>query len=101
MMLEGKGFEVIDLGVDVSADDYIKTAFDNDAVIIACSAMLTTTTATMKEVCEKLVAMGKRDKVKVMIGGAPISAKFCEQIGADAYSADASSAADQAIAFVS
>ncbi len=100
MMFEGKGFEVIDLGVDVSADDYIKTAVDNDAIIIACAAMLTTTTATMKEVIDKLSAMGKRDQFKVMVGGAPINQKFCETIGADAYSADAAAAADRAVAFV-
>jgi len=96
MMLEGKGIEVIDLGVDVSAERFIE-AYENEGVsIIACSALLTTTMGEMKNVVDLLVEKGYRDKVKVMVGGAPITESYCQSIGADYYTADAASAADVA-----
>lgn len=97
MMFEGKGLEVIDLGVDVAPEAFVQTAIDNDCKIIACSALLTTTMPVMAEVVEKAKEAGIRDSVKIMIGGAPITDKFCETIGADAYTPDAASAAVKAV----
>jgi corrinoid protein of di/trimethylamine methyltransferase len=96
MMMEGKGLEVIDLGIDVSADKFIKTAIDNQAKIIACSALLTTTMGEMKNVVERAKEAGIRDNVKIMVGGAPVNENFCKSIGADIYTADAATAADAA-----
>ena len=97
MMLEGKGLKVIDLGVDVSADTFVQQAIENDAQIICCSALLTTTMGEMKSVVEAVKTAGIQDKVKVMIGGAPVTQNFCDSIGADCYTADAASAADAAL----
>ena len=97
MMLEGKGFEVVDLGVDVAPENFVQAAIDNDAKIIACSALLTTTMPAMGEVVKKAEEMGVRDRVKIMIGGAPVTQEFCESIGADAYTEDATSAAEKAL----
>jgi len=99
MMMEGKGLEVVDLGTDVSPDDYVKAAIDNDCQIICCSALLTTTMGVMKEVVEAADKAGIRDKVKIMVGGAPVTDAFCKQIGADAYTPDAASAADVAVGY--
>ncbi len=99
MMLEGKGLEVIDLGTDVSAETFVKTAQEQDCQIICCSALLTTTMSVMGDVVKAAEAAGIRDKVKIMVGGAPVSEEFCKQIGADAYTADAASAADLAAQF--
>lgn len=96
MMMEGKGLDVIDIGVDVPVEKFIETAKAEDCSIIACSALLTTTMDEMQEVVKAVDEAGLRDKVKVMIGGAPITENFCEQIGADFYSADATTAADTA-----
>jgi len=101
MMLEGRGFEVVDLGVDVSADKFFDTAVAEGCQIIACSALLTTTMGVMKDIVERVKAGGKQGVIKVMIGGAPVTQAFCDQIGADGYSADAASAADMALTFVS
>ena len=101
MMMEGKGLEVIDLGTDVSAETFVKTAIEQDCQIICCSALLTTTMPIMEEVVKAAEAAGIREKVKIMIGGAPVSEAFRAQIGADAYTADAASAAEQAVAFCS
>jgi len=96
MMLEGKGIEVIDLGVDVPAEKFYE-AYEKDGVqIIACSALLTTTMSEMKNVVDYFVEKGARDKVSFMIGGAPITESFAQSIGADHYAADAASAADVA-----
>ncbi len=100
MMLEGKGIEVIDLGVDVSAEKFVQTAIDENCSIICCSALLTTTMNVMKEVVDKAVEKGVRDKVKIMVGGAPITESFCKSIGADVYTPDAASAADAAAAIL-
>lgn len=97
MMLESKGLEVVDLGVDVPADTFIEKAIEHNANVICCSALLTTTMMEMKEVVEKAEKAGIRDKVKIMVGGAPITQEFCDSIGADYYTADATSAADVAL----
>ena len=101
MMLEGKGLEVVDLGTDVSPETFVTTAKEQGCQIICCSALLTTTMPVMEEVVKAAEAAGIRDQVKIMIGGAPVTAEFCQQIGADAYTTDAASAADQAVAFCS
>ena len=97
MMMEGKGLEVIDLGTDVSADTFVRAAIEQNCDIICCSALLTTTMGVMGDVVKAAEAAGIRDKVKIMIGGAPVSEAFCQQIGADAYTSDAASAADMAV----
>ena len=101
MMMEGKGLEVVDLGTDVSAETFVNTAKEQNCQIICCSALLTTTMPVMEEVVKAAEAAGIRDQVKIMIGGAPVTPEFCQQIGADAYTPDAASAADQAVAFCS
>ncbi|MBQ5972831.1 MAG: corrinoid protein [Oscillospiraceae bacterium] len=100
MMLEGKGIEVIDLGIDVSAEKFVTTAIEQNCGVICCSALLTTTMNVMKDVVEKAKEMGVRDKVKIMVGGAPVTQSFCDQIGADAYTSDAASCADKAAEFL-
>ena len=100
MMMQGKGLEVIDLGADVSAEKFIQAINDHRADILALSAMLTTTMHEMKVVIEALKAAGLRDKVKVMVGGAPITDGFRATIGADAYTVDAASASERAIALI-
>jgi len=101
MLMEGKGLEVIDLGTDVSAEAFVQAAIEHDCQIIGCSALLTTTMGVMADVVKAAEAAGIRDKVKIMIGGAPVTEAFCQQIGADAYTPDAASAAEQAAAFCS
>ena len=96
MMMEGKGIEVFDLGVDVSPEAFVQGAIEHDADLIGCSALLTTTMPVMGEVVKAAEAAGIRDKVKIMIGGAPVTKEFCESIGADAYTDDAASAAIKA-----
>lgn len=100
MMLEGKGFEVIDLGTDVTPENFVSTAKNEGCQIICCSALLTTTMSAMKEVVDLATAEGIRDQVKIMVGGAPLTDAFCKQIGADAYTPDAATAADVAVSFV-
>ena len=100
MMMEGKGFNVVDLGTDVSAEQFVDAAKEHNANIICCSALLTTTMTEMKNVIAAVDAAGIRDTVKVMVGGAPITAEYCDSIGADAYTPDASSAAEKALEFV-
>ena len=97
MMMEGKGLKVIDLGVDVAPEAFIDAARENQAQIICCSALLTTTMAEMKNVVDALAASEMNGKVKVMIGGAPITQAFCDSIGADKYTPDAATAADVAL----
>ena len=99
MMMEGKGLEVIDLGTDVSPEAYVKAAIEQDCQIICCSALLTTTMGVMADVVKAVEAAGIRDKVKIMVGGAPVTDAFCAQIGADAYTPDAASAAEKAVEF--
>lgn len=97
MMMEGKGLTVIDLGTDVPPKIFIEKAIEHKADIIACSALLTTTMTQMKEVVAAMEKANIRDSVKMMIGGAPVTQSFCETIGADYYSPDASSAAQLAV----
>ncbi|HZJ57045.1 MAG TPA: corrinoid protein [Clostridia bacterium] len=96
MMMEGRGLEVIDLGIDVSPERFVEAAKENDAQIIACSALLTTTMTEMKNVVEAAKESGIRDQVTIMVGGAPVTDNFCKSIGADIYTADAASAAEEA-----
>ena len=97
MMLEGKGLEVIDLGTDVAPETFVQTAKEQNCQIICCSAMLTTTMGVMGDVVKAAENAGIRDQVKIMVGGAPITQSFCDEIGADVYTSDAASAADAAI----
>ncbi len=97
MMMEGRGLKVIDLGVNVPAEKYLQAARENNAQIIACSALLTTTMGEMRRVVELVNTSDIRDKVKVMIGGAPVTDDFCQSIGADKYTPDAASAAEEAV----
>ena len=99
MMLEGKGLEVVDLGTDVSPETFVQTAIDQNCQVICCSALLTTTMGVMEDVVKKAIEMGVRDKVKIMIGGAPVNEDYCKKIGADIYTPDAASAADAAVEF--
>ena len=99
MMLEGKGLEVIDLGTDVPAEVFVKTAKEQNCQVICCSALLTTTMGVMADVVKCAEAEGLRDSVKIMVGGAPVNEAFCREIGADCYTSDAASAADAAVAF--
>ncbi|NLK39093.1 MAG: cobalamin-binding protein [Clostridiales bacterium] len=101
MMLEGKGINVIDLGVDVATDKFIDAAVEHNAQLICCSALLTTTMGEMKNVVEAAEKAGIRDKVKIMVGGAPITQSFCDSIGADCYTSDAASAAEEALRLIS
>ena len=100
LMMESKGLEVIDLGVDVEPERFVQTAIAENCDIIACSALLTTTMDAMEDVVKKVEEAGIRDKVKIMIGGAPVTQKFCDDIKADAFTPDAASAAQVAHAFV-
>jgi len=100
MMLEGAGFEVIDLGTDISTDKFVEAVKEHKPNIIGMSALLTTTMVNMVEVIKALDVAGLRDKVKIMVGGAPITQNYADQIGADGYSPDAPSAVDKAKAFL-
>lgn len=97
MMMEGKGLEVYDLGVDVDADKFVEAVKANDAQIVACSSLLTTTMSEMKTVVEAFEKAGIRGDVIIMVGGAPVTQTFCESINADIYSPDAASAAEAAV----
>ena len=99
MMMEGKGLEVIDIGVDVPTESFLDAAREHNAKLICCSALLTTTMGEMKNVVDAVKASEMNGKVKIMIGGAPITQTFCEQIGADCYTPDAASAAEVALKF--
>jgi len=99
MMLEGKGLEVVDLGTDVAPETFVQAAVEQGCQVICCSALLTTTMGVMEDVVKAAEAAGIRDKVKIMIGGAPVTQSFCDQIGADAYTADATSASEVAVSF--
>ena len=99
MMLEGKGLEVIDLGTDVPVEKFIQTAVEENCQVICCSSLLTTTMPELELVVKAAVDAGIRDKVKIMVGGAPVTQEFADAIGADAYADDAASAADIAVSF--
>ena len=96
LMMEGKGLEVIDLGTDVAPETFIRTAVEQDCGVICCSALLTTTMSAIGDVVKAAEEAGIRDKVSIMVGGAPVTQAFCDQIGADVYTPDAATAADAA-----
>ncbi|MBW2136597.1 MAG: corrinoid protein [Deltaproteobacteria bacterium] len=100
MMLEGTGFRVIDLGVDVKARDFVEAAKAHKPHILGMSALLTTTMPKMRETISALEEAGIRDQIKVMAGGAPINQGYADEIGADAYGADAGEAAEKAKALL-
>ena len=97
MMMEGKGLEVIDLGVDADPEVIVQTAIDENCRIIACSALLTTTMESMKDVVAARDRLGYKDKIYIMIGGAPVTEAYAKEIGADLYTKDAASCADEAV----
>jgi 5-methyltetrahydrofolate--homocysteine methyltransferase len=96
MMLEGAGFETIDLGTDAAPQAFVDAVRENNPVLVGMSALLTTTMVQMKAIIEALQEAGLRDSVKIMVGGAPVTATFAEEIGADAYAPDAATAVDVA-----
>jgi 5-methyltetrahydrofolate--homocysteine methyltransferase len=96
MMLEGAGFEVIDLGIDVPPEKFVEAVKEQGGDIVAMSALLTTTMTQMKTTLEALEEAGVRDQVKTMIGGAPVTQNYADEIGADGYARDAASGADKA-----
>ncbi len=100
MMLEGAGFEVINLGVEVSADAFVGAVKENKSDILGMSALLTTTMVHMPEVIERLKEAGLREQVKVIIGGAPVTQEYATTIGADGYAPDAASAAKLAVSLI-
>jgi 5-methyltetrahydrofolate--homocysteine methyltransferase len=101
MMLEGAGFEVTDLGSDVDAQKFVDAVKSTNAQVVGMSALLTTTMSNMPSTIEALKAAGLRDKVKVLVGGAPLTKAYADQIGADGYAPDASQAAKLALSLVS
>lgn len=100
MMLEGAGFEVVDLGVDVKPDTFIDAVRENQPQVVAMSALLTTTMPKMQVTIDAMRDAGVLDSLKVLVGGAPVTAEFAEKIGADGYAPDASQAATLAKSFV-
>jgi len=100
MMLEGAGFDVINLGINTSADDFIAAIEEHDADILGMSALLTTTMTYMRVVIDELNERGLRDKLTVLVGGAPLNEAFAEDIQADAYCRDAAVAVDTAKKFM-
>ena len=99
MLLEGAGFKVVDLGVDIKPEQFVSAVNEHDATIVGMSALLTTTMPKMNETVQALTEAGLRDNVKIIVGGAPVTSKFVEQIGADGYGADAAGAVDKAKEF--
>ena len=92
MMMEGAGFEIVDLGTDVSADTFVEAVREHKADIIGMSALLTTTMPSMTATVEALTEAGVREEIKVLVGGAPVTQAFADEIGADGFAPDASSA---------
>ncbi len=102
MMIESKGFEVEDLGVDVAPEQFVSFLQEHDDVdIVCCSSLLTTTMPEIKATIQAIEGAGLRDKVKVMIGGAPVTQAYADEVGADAYTEDAGEAAARAVELVS
>ena len=101
MMLQGAGFEVTDLGSDVDAQKFVDAVKSTNAHVVGMSALLTTTMSNMPSTIEAFKAAGLRDKVKILVGGAPLTKAYADQIGADGYAPDASQAAKLALSFVS
>ncbi|MCL2684113.1 MAG: corrinoid protein [Synergistaceae bacterium] len=100
MMMEGRGIEMIDLGVDVPSNRFVEAAKENNASIVCCSALLTTTMGEMKNVVDAVKASELSGRVKVMVGGAPVTQSYCDQIGADSYAPDAATAAEVALTYI-
>ncbi len=100
MMLQGAGFEVIDLGIDVAPEKFVEMAKQEEVDLVGLSALLSTTMVSMKNTVEAFRNAGYRDKVKIIIGGAPVTKAYADEIGADGYAADAPSAADLAKALL-
>jgi len=100
MMLEGAGFDVVDLGVDLSADEFVGAVKEHEPEVLGLSALLTTTMPAMQDTIEALEEAGVRDQVKIMVGGAPVTEDFANEIGADAYAADGSASTELARGFV-
>jgi len=96
MLMEGAGFQVIDLGIDVPSEKFVEAVKSQKPNVLGLSALLTTTMPKMKEVVESLVEAGIRQSLKVMVGGAPVTEKFAKDIGADGYAPDAASAVEKA-----
>ena len=99
MMLEGVGIECVDLGVDIGGEQIVEAVKESGAKVVCLSALLTTTMTSQKDIIDALKAAGLRDKVKVMVGGAPVTQEYADEIGADAYTRDAASAAEVALTF--
>ena len=97
IMMEGKGLNVVDLGIDVPPEKFVSAAKESSAEIIACSALLTTTMTEMENVVKAAEESGIRGDITIMVGGAPVTQSFCDSIGANRYAPDAASAADEAI----
>ncbi|HAM39381.1 MAG TPA: cobalamin-binding protein [Elusimicrobia bacterium] len=95
MMMEGAGFEIIDLGTDVSPEKFVDAAKNKGVQVIGMSSLLTTTMPVMKVTIEALKIAGLKDKIKTIIGGAPVTQSYADEIGADAYASDAASAVDK------
>ena len=96
MMLEGAGFTVLDLGINVSPEQFVDAVQNQNAQVIGMSSLLTTTMLSGKDIVEAIKAAGLRDKVRITVGGAPVTQSFSDEIGADGYAPDAASAADLA-----
>ncbi len=99
LMMEGKGIQMVDLGTNVEPEAFIEAARAHSAAIICCSALLTTTMGEMRHVVDLVKASDLAGKVKIMVGGAPVTQAFCDQIGADCYTSDAATASDAALAY--
>ncbi len=95
IMLEGAGFEVVDLGIDVPAEKFIETALEEDASVVGVSSLLTTTMPKMKDVVDLVEERGLSGKIKVLVGGAPLTEEFAQSIGADGYAYDAANAVEK------
>jgi corrinoid protein of di/trimethylamine methyltransferase len=100
LMLESKGIEVVDLTVDVSPERFVAAITEHRPNLVCISALLTTTMGGMRDVVQAIDDAGLRSKVKVLVGGAPVTREFCDAIGADGYAVDAASAADMAVGFI-
>jgi 5-methyltetrahydrofolate--homocysteine methyltransferase len=100
MMMEGAGLEVVDLGTDVAADQFVAAIKEHVPDIVAMSALLTTTMPMMKKTIDAITAEGLRGSVKIMVGGAPVTADYAREIGADAYTPDAGAAAQKALELI-
>ena len=101
MMLEGSGFQVVDLGIDIPPEKFVDAVRTNQPDVLGLSALLTTTMPKMKETIESLIEAGMRNKVKIMVGGAPVTEKFAKDIGADGYAPDAATAVEKVRELVS